>query len=308
MESGRERERFTECESEGEWRRVERRVRVLERHPVRPIVSGNLRRGNEQAWYERHQRVARNSEARRNSGSKLMEMEHRTYFFNNFPAECGMETLRRELSGVGTVLDVFCPKKKDKRGKPFGFVRFPAQYDEREVLVRLNNIWIDSYKLRAYIPKFDRRVMVRPQEAVVKRHFVAPETRVLKVGKSFAEATSGTEEVLKPRVEGTIQYNSGAGEKEWARACYVGLLRRNVSWAVNGEEIQGECGSLIKLRFLGDDVVLLENTSDKSFEVLMEELDVWFKQWWEWCRPWKEADVFENRIIWTRWYGVPIHA
>lgn len=35
-------------------------------------------------------------------------------------------------------------------------MRFPAKFDEKSLLDGLNNIWIDSYKLRAFIPRFDR--------------------------------------------------------------------------------------------------------------------------------------------------------
>lgn len=51
---------------------------------------------------------------------------------------------------------MFCPKKKDRQGKRFGFVRFPKIYDPREILFELNNIWMGSFKLKVFIPKFGR--------------------------------------------------------------------------------------------------------------------------------------------------------
>lgn len=37
----------------------------------------------------------------------------------------------------------------------FGFIRYPRKYDERVLLEDLKNIWVGSYKLRAFIPRYN---------------------------------------------------------------------------------------------------------------------------------------------------------
>lgn len=86
----------------------------------------------------------------------LKEEEVISFFFKNFPEECSMEELKQKFDGIGEVRDIFCPNKRDKNGHIFGFVRFPRNSDVEEMLLKLNNIWFGSYKLRAFVPKFNR--------------------------------------------------------------------------------------------------------------------------------------------------------
>lgn len=56
----------------------------------------------------------------------------------------------------GKVVDVFVPKKKNKEGKAFGFVRFKEVGYPLELERRLDQIWIRTYKLRANSTRFLR--------------------------------------------------------------------------------------------------------------------------------------------------------
>lgn len=82
----------------------------------------------------------------------------------NFPGECSLPRLRTKFEEVGKVVDLFLPKKLDKAGKPFGFVRFADYYDEDDILRALNNVWIESYKIRAFPPKYDRKNLVNKKQ------------------------------------------------------------------------------------------------------------------------------------------------
>lgn len=46
--------------------------------------------------------------------------------------------LKQKILEIGQVVNIFCLRKKDKEGKPFGFVRFLAKYDEWKILDALN--------------------------------------------------------------------------------------------------------------------------------------------------------------------------
>lgn len=79
-----------------------------------------------------------------------------TFFFRNFPDYCSAEDLRRKFEVVGKVKEVFIPAKRDKAGNRFGFVRFCREGKEGEILVKLNKVWIDSYIIRAFLPRYER--------------------------------------------------------------------------------------------------------------------------------------------------------
>lgn len=102
-------------------------------------------------------------------GCESSSRRHVTFFFNNFPTQCSVKTLWMEFSKAGRVLDIFCPQKRDKLGKPFGFVRFPEEYNTEQFLEVLNNIWIESYKLRVFFPKFERKKAAINQKEIVQK-------------------------------------------------------------------------------------------------------------------------------------------
>lgn len=47
-----------------------------------------------------------------------------TFYFTNFPESWGVEPLWKMFTRWGKVVDVYLPKKRNKEGKLFGFVRF----------------------------------------------------------------------------------------------------------------------------------------------------------------------------------------
>lgn len=113
--------------------------------------DGNQATGNEEGWTEVKRRCPR-----RNKGES--EKGWANFFFRNFPENCTEETLRQNFEKIGKVEDIFIPGKRDKLGNRFGFVRFQRADGEDRILESLNQVWIGSYIIRAYIPKFERNV------------------------------------------------------------------------------------------------------------------------------------------------------
>jgi hypothetical protein len=81
-----------------------------------------------------------------------------SYYFTNIPDEVKAVDLWPRFAKFGRVGEVFIPAKVDKQGKRFGFVKFRDVHDDRDLLRRISNIWIDSFKLRINLSKFSRRV------------------------------------------------------------------------------------------------------------------------------------------------------
>lgn len=204
----------------------------------------------------------------------------------------------------------------------FGFVRYPKKYDEENLLRMLNNVWIDSYKLRVFIPKFRREPISRKSSHV--QPFLANQG-LIKESVSFADALRGiqnqsekvTTQVNKNLMEKegidtiipiTLHFETSEEKRKWALESFTGCLKQGFLWEEHGEELLGECGSMIKIRSLGGNSILLQSIGDKSAKELLDDFDEWVAFWFEWVRSWKVIDVSSTRAVWTNWYGIPIHA
>lgn len=72
-------------------------------------------------------------------------------------------------------------------------------------------------------------------------------------------------------------------------------------------ELEGECGGQMNLKPLGGNLILIQSSNNVPIKELIEGFDEWAEFWFDWIRPWRATDVNQHRLIWTRWYGVPIH-
>lgn len=111
-----------------------------------------------------------------------------------------MNFVKSKFSEIGEVIDIFCPNKRDKAGKRFGFVRFWEKQirDPMLALERLNNIGIKSYKLQVFLPKYDRnqenKGTQRSNQNIVKgpTSFRVPEESYLKVASDGGKSKNGS--------------------------------------------------------------------------------------------------------------------
>ncbi|KAL8537704.1 hypothetical protein ACS0TY_012738 [Phlomoides rotata] len=281
---------------------VDPRFTSSERPPARQ--KSNLSLGSER-WNSRYREKKigpRGDQSLANTHGR----EARTFFFRNFPEGCGVNTLKSKFSEVGEVVDIFCPNKRDRAGKPYGFVRLLASQirDVEATLVKLNRLWIDSYKLCVYKPRFERTPM--PNIKTQTRNGFAANLGVRSPEKTYRDAIrkSGFEnqgdthkEGLQPKVQkdDSFVFSPTAEERNWLEKCWIGLLKNDFTWEDNGEEIQGECGIKFKLCYMGDNVVLIRNQSEFSLPEFEKEMGEWLKNWFQWVRPWKEQDVCHRR-------------
>jgi RNA recognition motif-containing protein len=83
-----------------------------------------------------------------------LDQEATSFFFSNFPEEVTELELWQRFAWFGRVGDVYIPKKVDKQGCRFGFVKFRGVKDALELLRSISNIWIGSFKLRVNRSKF----------------------------------------------------------------------------------------------------------------------------------------------------------
>ncbi|XP_057793182.1 uncharacterized protein LOC131009792 [Salvia miltiorrhiza] len=287
-----------EREGEGEWREVRRR-------------------GRGASSYSKTQRTGARFD------NKVMENSV-SFFFNNFPEGTWMETLENRFARVGKVLDIFCPRKRYLKGKPFGFVRFEGGADITRTLEELNNIWIGSYKMRAYVPKFERprteeqkkrtenRPEVQQSRFPVSKtdHNFARQAHLIpkglrQSGKSFAEAIGGS---AVPPADEIIGFQTTEEERTWLLKSFTGYVKSDFLWEDFEEEINSECASMLRISSLGGNLVIIQSIDHRPVQELLNGLDEWVSFWFEWVRPWSYVDVQTQRTVWTKWLGVPLQA
>jgi RNA recognition motif-containing protein len=79
-----------------------------------------------------------------------------SFFFTNFPEDLGWGDLWKLFAKFGNVGDVFIPKKVDKWGRKFGFVKFKEVKEVEVMSEKLEDVWWDSYKLRINRARFGK--------------------------------------------------------------------------------------------------------------------------------------------------------
>lgn len=141
----------------------------------------------EQEWQEVRGRRARQSKAK-------AEVSCITFFSRNFPGQCTVVELKGRFVGVGQVEDVFISEKRDKQGKKFSFVRFKGRVDKEEVLQKLNKVWVGTYIIKAFLPRFSRPSLRKEetQQRIMASSSILPTGYGRRVdGVSFSDAQLG---------------------------------------------------------------------------------------------------------------------
>lgn len=170
------------------------------------------------------------------------------------------------------MVDLFIPTKKDKMGYRFGFMHFRMSGDEDSMLEKLNKIWFGSFIIRAWKPRFGRSkvpighgVAGDGGEDRVGKVFGAAR-EVVRFGKrrQFAEVLKGWKDRGGKQEEGvgeqraeTLVFHPTEEEGRWLKRAHIGLLKDHYSWEDHGEELQAECGGKLRLRDLGNNLILI---------------------------------------------------
>ncbi|KAL8523174.1 hypothetical protein ACS0TY_013225 [Phlomoides rotata] len=231
-------------ESEGEWVRVgvERRKTFPECTPVRQKCETSR-------WTSRYPETGYRSRAT----AKFVEIREKdtfSCFFRNFPEGSSLDTLRKTFSKVEKVIDIFCPKKRDKRGMSFGFVRFMdrATIEKEKLMADLNNLWIGSYKIRVSTPRFKREQArkatvqhnafevnknlrnpeVSYRDVIAKKSYEGPirDMHVKKGGEDYPRELTVKKKVEEVKTK-AFKFEATKEEKQWLEGCFIGLIKED---------------------------------------------------------------------------------
>ncbi|MCI28503.1 RNA-binding protein 25-like, partial [Trifolium medium] len=138
-----------------------------------------------------------------------LDQETTSFFFTNFPEDVNVMDLWAKFARYGRIGEVYIPKKLDKQGRRFGFVKFREVRDARAMLARLGDIWLGTFKLRVNLPRFGREDTRKERPVEAPESSKRAEAR-RRTDRSFKEALVVESEpsrlgVVVENVKGTNQ-------------------------------------------------------------------------------------------------------
>jgi hypothetical protein len=263
--------------------------------------------------------------------AQRMDKISTSFFVTNFPEEVGWGDLWKLFARYGSVSDVFIPKKVDKRGRKFGFVKF-KEVKEVELLSRsLEDVWWKTYKLRinkALFGKEDKKEDDTTASNPPNRLLVAGE-QLVKNDLSFKSMLLGKEDGGGVK-NGGVAVSGDGGRKKMRvlgvadiiplevpvheatlctlRQSMVGFFKETMDFQSFYDRLIVEGQLEVKATFMGGNMVLLQSSCEDEMKEVMRIN----KQWWDQCFlkiiPWKPNILSESRDIWIQIYGLPLHA
>jgi len=92
----------------------------------------------------------------------------------------------------------------------------------------------------------------------------------------------------------------------WLAKSVVGKLVGVMDYEKLEEEIVKGGMSMIKVRYLGDGLVLVSPAEGEIMEDIVRSNTGWFNNVFDSVRPWSEGSEASHRVVWVRCYGVPL--
>jgi hypothetical protein len=262
---------------------------------------------------------------------KKLNREATSFFFTHFDENTLVVDLWRVFAKFGRVGEVYVPKKLDKWGRRFGFVKYLEVSNVEELSKKLEDVRVGNTKLRINLSFFGRdgkqtsaktlkggeEVKRKPVEGLKKG--VLKETGVCP-DKSFRAALEGL---------GNMQVSKGKGKEDVMQVVDVSQTTNPLVFEPNKEFLSILKGSFvgkltpggmlksiqlnlcleglqgIRAASLGDGRVVLFSEVGEDVGLAIER-----KSWWEGLlhdfHPWFPSVVSTKREVWVKIFGVPL--
>ncbi|MCH92530.1 endonuclease/exonuclease/phosphatase family protein, partial [Trifolium medium] len=271
-----------------------------------------VERGGRKGWEEGEVRTQR-----RKGFVHRLDQETTSFFFTNFPDDAKVTELWSKFARHGRVGEVYVPKKLDKQGRRFGFVKFREVRDGGEMLSRLGDIWLGTYKLRVNLSRFNREDNREEVREEVPESSMAAEARH-HPGRSFKEAVVA--DVAHRSLVEVPKLNAGQNLTEvvWEvevepesvaklKGAFVGFLAEYKETLEIQQKLVLDGFQKIKVSPLGHLRVLLSSDVEGEVKDLVRTVG-WWSTWFDRFEEWSPEHVSNHRAIWLRCFGVPLHA
>lgn len=216
----------------------------------------------------------------------------------------------------GKIDEIIIPKRRNKLGNRFGFVRFFEVEDEARFVTKMDNIFVENKKLFVNIPRFHRHKRelreavgeVRNQRESLQKHnkhFARVTSAGVRDVRTYARVVKMQSTVgIKAKHQLFYEVVDKAALKRF-NAVYVGRMvvvgsTYNIQDVFDNEGYFG-----IKIIPLGARLCLLEERGRNELHNLVESGASWLNKWFEEITRWKPGIVDEERVTWVRAFGFP---
>ncbi|XP_058783963.1 uncharacterized protein LOC131658712 [Vicia villosa] len=270
------------------------------------------------------------------------------FFITNFNEDLSARDLFENFKDYGLVMEVAIPAKRNKQGMRYGFVRFRKVENERDMAIKLDNIFIRGRKLYANIPRFnrDKRLAAKDHRSGVDTKRTATginkgeeqrkglkgnylprtENSYANVVRGRVVEGQGRKHMLQGKVKDKdkdtigwcdkvklprfahLQFNMKEDEMKRFEKAFVGVVEKAGMTYNIQKALHTEGYFNIKATPLGANLCLLEEQEEGEIKTMIEEDRVWIEQWFSDIHPWSPQDVDNERVTWMRCYGLPCHA
>ena len=225
------------------------------------------------------------------------------FFFERFPSWLDYHDLKKRLSKISHVTNLFISRKKTSRGRRFGFVSFLSTLKESEICDSLNLIWFDSYKIRANPVRFQKDPERKKPDLVIKPQ---PQPKAMpkltfRDSRTFVEALSDTKHPKK-----TVYYESIPDDKEWLLRSLVGSINTNVDYAHLEHMVLKNIRQTVGFRFLGASQAVITFSNRESMEKELVNGSSVLKTSFSHLKPWKKGAKATDRFVWVSILGLPL--
>ncbi|XP_029125646.1 uncharacterized protein LOC114915299 [Cajanus cajan] len=243
-------------------------------------------------------------------------------FFTRFPIGFKEVELWKIFQKYGSVKEVFVAQRKNKWGREYGFVRFAGVTDAMALADQLDKIVIGNNKMHVNIPKYRRWEWRRTEHKAKternggkQRHY---KPNFVSNGKTYAQVlkqNGGRNQVWKEVRDGGVEkddeqwkgYDVKVEEKNnvWLESSWVGRMLDLSLFDKIQETVVPYESRDIKLRYLGDDLVLITGLDEETIKERLHEEDGCLSMLHS-IQKWSPDVAVGNRMVWVRCYGVPL--
>jgi hypothetical protein len=227
-----------------------------------------------------------------------------SFFISNFPDAATTGELWKLFQKFGRVGEVYIPKKVDKKGRRFGFVKFKEVNDVEALCDSMKEVWMGSFKLWVNLARFQRAEVIeeQPKSAPASRPVLTQQER--RPGLSFRTALVGD---TSKRAEEVLHVPVNEDLCKELCGSMVGTLAREKDVRRIQTTLFMEGFRSITVTHMGGNMVLLRSSVAGDVERLMRSKNECITYYFSDLKPWNPGLIAVQREVWVQVYGIPVH-
>jgi len=189
----------------------------------------------------------------------------------------------------------------------------------------LDQIYIGNKKLHVNIPRYRRNVEGAKRGGSENRVQHTRKARNMIESQAETSATQDqkkTKEVWRVKTKGKSYSDAVKDDSQrrwkgpiirteqkvlpWMVSSVIGEFREELDYEQLGEQFVRGGMSMIRVRYMGDNLVLLTPQEGINMEELIKLNKEWFESVFQSIEPWSEEHVAGHKVVWVRCYGLPL--